>query len=101
MAGPQDITFGTLLRRCRMAHGLTQEELAEQAGLSPRGIRALERGERMAPRRETVGLLADALQLAGEERVHFERAARVSGGVVDVWRESVRPLAANKSVDRG
>jgi transcriptional regulator with XRE-family HTH domain len=43
---------------------LTQEELAEQAGLIPRGIRALERGERVAPRRDAVDLLADALTLS-------------------------------------
>ena len=38
--------FGDLLRRYRTAAGLTQEELAERAGLSTRGISDLERGAR-------------------------------------------------------
>ena len=58
--------FGGLLRRHRMAAGLSQEELAERAGLSARGVSDLERGARTAPRLETLRLLADAL--AGRRR---------------------------------
>jgi transcriptional regulator with XRE-family HTH domain len=36
--------FGSLLRACREAAGLSQERLAERAGLSLRGISDLERG---------------------------------------------------------
>ena len=54
-------TFGALLRRHRRAAGLTQEGLAERAGLSARGVQDLERGLRAAPRAETVRLLAEAL----------------------------------------
>ena len=54
-------SFGDLLRRLRSAASLSQEELAERAGLSVRGISDLERGLRQAPRLETVRLLADAL----------------------------------------
>ena len=56
-------TFGALLRRFRLAAGLTQETLAERAGLSTRGVQDLERGVRLMPRAETVRLLADALGL--------------------------------------
>ncbi len=56
--------------------GADQEELAERAGLSAKGIGALERGERRAPRRETVALLADALHLTDADRTMFESAAR-------------------------
>ena len=56
-------TFGALLRRYRLAAGLTQEALAERAGVSERGVQDLERGVRVAPRAETVRLLADALGL--------------------------------------
>ena len=62
--------FGDLLRRSRLAAGLTQEELAAQAGLSVRGLSDLERGARLAPRRETVQLLSAALHLS-ENTVEF------------------------------
>ncbi len=61
-------TVGDLLRRYRLAAGLTQEELAEQAGVSPRSISEIERGRGSVPRRSTLELLADALQLSAEER---------------------------------
>jgi predicted ATPase/transcriptional regulator with XRE-family HTH domain len=61
-------TFGALLRQLRLAAGLTQEGLAERAGLSARGVQDLERGVRTAPRAETVRMLADALGLTPEAR---------------------------------
>src|SRR6516164_7641777 len=67
--------FGELLRRARKVAGLTQEELAERAGLSRRGIADLESGARQRPRKDTVALLVAALGLAGEERAAFEAAA--------------------------
>jgi transcriptional regulator with XRE-family HTH domain len=57
------------LRRLREGAGLTQEELASRAGLSPRAISSLERGERKHPHPHTVRSLADALGLADDERV--------------------------------
>jgi transcriptional regulator with XRE-family HTH domain len=72
-------SFGDLLRRYRLAAGLTQEELAAQAGLSVRGLSDLERGARRAPRRETIQLLAEALQLSAAERTRLEAAARQRG----------------------
>ena len=71
-----ETAFAVQLRRYRLAAGLTQEELAERARLSERGINDLERGARRTPRRETVQLLADALALAGQERVLFASLAR-------------------------
>ena len=72
--------FADLLRQHRLAAGLTQEELAERAGLSDRGISDLERGARSHPHRETVRLLADALGLSGAARATFVRAAPRSIG---------------------
>ncbi|HEX9135176.1 MAG TPA: AAA family ATPase [Ktedonobacteraceae bacterium] len=72
-------SFGDLLRRHRLAAGLTQEELAAQAGLSVRGLSDLERGARRAPRRETVQLLSGALHLSAAERTRLEAAARQRG----------------------
>lgn len=70
------MTFGPALRRVRVGAQLTQEELAERSGLSVRGISDLERGERTRPHPHTVRLLADALQLQGQERAGFVEAAR-------------------------
>src|ERR1051326_2379709 len=68
MANEARLTFGELLRRYRAAAGLTQEELAERAGLSGRGIADLERGARAAPYPLTVRRLADGLRLGEHER---------------------------------
>ena len=79
MATVSSLTFGTLLKRYRLAAGLTQEELADQAALSRRGIADLERGARTQPRKETVQLLANALHLSSTERTLLEAAARQRG----------------------
>ncbi|MGI8828045.1 MAG: ATP-binding protein [Chloroflexota bacterium] len=71
--------FGETLRRYRMAAGLTQEELAEHAGLSARVVSDLERGVKHMPRRITVRLLMEALEVPPEERPALERAARRPG----------------------
>jgi predicted ATPase/DNA-binding XRE family transcriptional regulator len=65
-------SFGEALRDHRRAAGLTQEELAERAGVSPRSISGFERGDAHVPRRDTVTLLARALGLAGADREAFE-----------------------------
>jgi class 3 adenylate cyclase len=70
--------FGTLLRRHRRAAGLTQEELAERAGVSVDAISALERGVSRAPHKDTVALLAEALKLSAQQRAVFETASRRS-----------------------
>lgn len=76
MAVARAVQFGDLLRRYRVAAGLTQEELAERAGLSAKGISDLERGARTSPRRDTVNLLADALGLGERDRNVLAAAAR-------------------------
>ena len=71
-------TFGDLLRRHRLAAGLTQEELAEKAKVSPRAISDLERGQRSRPWPQTVQLLAATLLLDPAEREQLEAAACLS-----------------------
>ena len=68
---------GELLRRYREIAGLSQEALAERAGMSPRGILYLERGLRR-PYPATVRRLADALSLTAEQRQALMQAARRS-----------------------
>ena len=68
--------FGDLLRRYRVAAGLTQEQLAERAGVSARGISDLERGARGLPRKDTLELLLQALDLSPANRAALVAAAR-------------------------
>ena len=68
MADRPALDLGGLLRELRVAARLTQEELAEAAGLSPRVSRRAHR--------DTARLLADALRLTGPTRARFEAVAR-------------------------
>jgi transcriptional regulator with XRE-family HTH domain len=68
--------FAGLLRQLRAGAGLTQEELAEAAGLSPRSVSDLERGIHATAHKDTAVLLAGALGLAGPVREQFVAAAR-------------------------
>ena len=68
--------FGELLRQRRLAAGLTQEALAERAGISAKAVSDLERDPDRTPRLDTIGLLADALDLGAGERAGLLAAAR-------------------------
>ena len=74
--GAGERVFGSLLKRHRLAAGLSQEELAERAGLSARGISDLERGARRTPQRATVRPLARALGLSPTAAGDLEGAVR-------------------------
>lgn len=83
MTRPSEPSFGALLRTYRMSAGLSQEALAERAGLTTQAIGALERGVRRRPYPETVRRLADALSLSPEERAAF---------IATVSRQESEPL---------
>ncbi len=68
-------SFGELLRACRRAANLTQEELAARSRLSVDAIGTLERGIRRAPRAATLALLSEALRLNAAERTELSAAA--------------------------
>jgi tetratricopeptide (TPR) repeat protein/transcriptional regulator with XRE-family HTH domain len=70
------LTFAGLLRQLRTEARLTQEELAEAAGLSPRSVSDLERGINRTARKETAVLLARALGLPETVAELFVAAAR-------------------------
>jgi transcriptional regulator with XRE-family HTH domain len=74
-AADWDDSFGALLARLRHAAGLTQERLADRAGLSVRGISSLECGSRH-PRRLTLDRLAAALDLTAGQRADLIRSAQ-------------------------
>jgi transcriptional regulator with XRE-family HTH domain len=63
----QQTSFGILLKRYRMAAGLTQEALAARAGLSARTIADLERGIHRLPRHDTFELLLTTLGLTVQQ----------------------------------
>lgn len=63
--------FAHTIRTLRLRAGLSQEELAEHAGISARAISDMERGLRKNPRPETLRMLADGLQLDEAERLRF------------------------------
>jgi pimeloyl-ACP methyl ester carboxylesterase/class 3 adenylate cyclase/transcriptional regulator with XRE-family HTH domain len=68
-------TFGAVLRGFRWRARLTQEELAERAGVSVRTIRSLESDRSSRPRFSSVRALAEALDLEAGEWQRFERLA--------------------------
>jgi predicted ATPase/transcriptional regulator with XRE-family HTH domain len=84
-------TFGVLVRQYRQAAALSQEALAERAGLSTDAISVIERGKRGVPRQDTVSRLAQALDLGIEERAALIAAAahaHAIGTTSDSWAES-------------
>ncbi len=87
-------SFGGRLRKLREAAGLSQEELAERAGLSSHAVSALERGTRTRPYPHTIRALADALD-AGDD----ERAALIAA--VPSRRRSARKPADAAETGRG
>ena len=84
MAEQPGLGFAELLRQLRAEARLTQEELAEAAGLSPRSVSDLERGIHQTARKDTAGLLAGALGLAEPVRAAFVAAARGRAPVAEV-----------------
>lgn len=68
-------TFAGELRRLRQRSAKTVEGLAEASGLSARTISGLELGESLGPRRRTVTMLADGLDLDAAERGMLKRLA--------------------------
>ncbi|MBT2227753.1 helix-turn-helix domain-containing protein [Nonomuraea sp. NEAU-A123] len=71
-----DFSLGTLLRTWRKRALLTQEQLAERAGLNVRTVRRLEHDGLQQPRTRSILLLAEALGLNGEERAMLVAVAR-------------------------
>jgi DNA-binding SARP family transcriptional activator/tetratricopeptide (TPR) repeat protein/DNA-binding XRE family transcriptional regulator len=59
--------FAVVLREFRLASGLTQVELARQAGVGPGTVRDLEQGRRGRPRAASVAALARALDLTAAQ----------------------------------
>ncbi len=89
-----ELSFAGLLRQLRAHARLTQEELAEAAGVSPRSVSNLERGINRTAHKDTAVLLASALGLGEPVRAVFVAAARGKVPAADV-------LAARQAVTVG
>ena len=98
------LNFAELLRQLRTEARLTQEELAEAAGLSPRSVSDLERGINRTARKDSAQLLANALQLSEDVRVVFIAAARGRAPAAEVLAArraaAVPSAAATRSLPR-
>ena len=75
--------FGVLVRAHRVRVGLSQLELARQAGLSVRGLREIERDRVRLPRARAVSGLVGALGLPEAERHGLLAAASGAGQPVN------------------
>ncbi|WP_370154052.1 AAA family ATPase [Streptacidiphilus sp. EB129] len=82
-----------MLLELRRAAGLTQEELAEAAGVAARSIRELERGRRERPHKRTVQMLASALGLTEVQAAALLAAARSGRSAESGADDSVRGSA--------
>jgi predicted ATPase/DNA-binding XRE family transcriptional regulator len=89
-AGAAPGEFAIVLRRLREARSLTQEELAERAGLTAKAIGALERGERRRPYPHTVRSLADGLALGDQDRSALVTAVAKRSAVPPARSSSAR-----------
>jgi transcriptional regulator with XRE-family HTH domain len=106
VAEQPELSFAGLLRQLRAEARLTQEELAETAGVSPGSVSNLERGINRTAHKDTAVLLAGALGLAGSAGELFVAAARGKAPAADVLvaardRTAPRPVGVTGSPYRG
>ncbi|MBV9357784.1 MAG: helix-turn-helix domain-containing protein [Chloroflexi bacterium] len=95
-------SFGAQLRAFRLRSGLSQEALAERAGMGSAAVAALERGRRRSPYPSTLGALVEALGLSAEERSAFIGAARQTAdrAVPPSWRQPRLPSRLTPLIGR-
>ncbi|WP_067453291.1 helix-turn-helix domain-containing protein [Actinomadura macra] len=87
---PEASTIGTALRRIRTERGLSQEGLAEKAGLSRDTVAKLEQGRRRGERTTTLMRLANALDVdLGELTGRRERVGGRDGASVLAVRDVI------------
>lgn len=84
------MTFGEKLRRARREKGLTQAELANQAGLGLRTIIAYEKGETYPQKRSTYQTLADILGVQADDLHNEETTANAPPLSRTQWENSKR-----------
>jgi predicted ATPase/DNA-binding XRE family transcriptional regulator len=88
-----------VVRSYRLRAGLSQEQLAERAGISVKAIGAIEQGVRKAPYRHTIAQLARALNLPGTEAAILSEAAERSRRR-GASRQTVTPKTVDNNLPR-
>lgn len=73
-----ELGFGQLVKRRRKQLDLTQQALAEELGYSADTVKKIEAGK-LKPSRQLAELLAQALEIAPQERPAFIHSARMPG----------------------
>jgi CRP-like cAMP-binding protein len=100
------LTLGEVVRRFRSEARLSQEELAERAGLSPRTVSNIETGAAPCPRAITLSLLSEALGLDAAKKRHLFDVARLrklpsaATGSAS-FAEAMGPFGRTVSLDAG
>jgi predicted ATPase/transcriptional regulator with XRE-family HTH domain len=82
---------GDQLRLFRKRAGLSQEALAERAGLGLTTVKALERNSRKRPRLQTLERVADALELTASGRALLRQLASGSTGLATAVDQPAAP----------
>jgi predicted ATPase/transcriptional regulator with XRE-family HTH domain/Tfp pilus assembly protein PilF len=101
MASERPAELAAYVRRRRLQAGMTQESLAERAGLAVDTVGALERGLRRRLYPHTARALADALALDDAERVALTELAsgRAKSGTGPLPTPAAPPSADSSSVN--
>ncbi|MFF0683300.1 helix-turn-helix domain-containing protein [Streptomyces tendae] len=76
--GRAGVSLASLIRNHRVRRNMTQKQLADFATISVRAVRDLESGRVRRPRRETLRLIAEALQLTEPLLAELEKVADVA-----------------------
>src|SRR5215469_11413734 len=87
--------LAVLLRTQREGAGLTQRELASQAGISLGALQDLEQGRTSRPRRQSLDRLAAVLRLTADQHEELVRASAAAAGQC-----AAVPEAAGQRADR-
>ncbi len=81
MAAMEMMSLGQLLRSYRRAAELTQETVADRAGISVRALGDYERDARRVPHKTTLARLSDALEAPPEDRARLEPVMHFSATI--------------------
>lgn len=90
--------FGRRLKAARKKHGLTQSELAEEAGVSATAVSHFETGERQFPSADNLVKFADALGISTDYLLGQVEADQYSEAVANALLRRTRLDEASEDV---